>query len=669
MVKMEPLQKLFEPIKIGEVEIKNRIVMSPMALGFCEDDGTVNDRFVEFYAQRARGGAGLIVVVSCYNDFGNKMPRSPALEDEKFLPGLKRLTDAVHGHGAKVFAQLMHQGASAMSFMYGIQPVSASAVRSGLTGEMPRELTKDEIKLTIDNLAEGAAMVQKAGFDGVEVIGTGGYLINQFISPLTNKRTDEYGGDFEGRIRFPTELVQTIRERVGQNFAISYRTCGDSFMPGGNRQEDIQQVVQAMEKAGADVINQAVGWHQAPMPMITMNVPRGTFVYLAQGIKEKVDIPVIACHRINDPILADKVLFDHRADLIGFGRPFLIDPEFPNKAADGRLGEIRYCTACNACFDQIFSGQPVTCAFNPSVGREKEFEIVPAEKPKKVVVVGGGIGGMEAARVLTMRGHDVTLYEKSNRLGGALNLAAIPPGREEFVTAVNYLSNEMERLDVTVKMETEADRDVIGEQKPDAVVLATGATPIWPKIPGIDQKHVVHAHDVLEGNAEVEGKVVIIGGGATGTETALFIAKKKAMSPEVAIYLASKKGIDPETALQFTRTGSDVTVLEMVNRIGQDIGRTTRWTIIGDLREYGVKMVTLATATKITDEGVVYEHEGQEKLEPADTVVIAAGVESSKGLAEALEGTFAELHNVGDCVDPRHAMDAIHEAARIARQI
>lgn len=666
---MERLQKLFEPIKIGDVEIKNRIVMSPMGLGFCEEDGTVNDRFVEFYTQRARGGAGLIIVVTCYNDFGNKLPWSPALEDEKFLPGLKRLTDAMHEHGAKVFAQLMHQGASSSSFMFGTQPVSASAVRSGLTGEMPRELTKDEIKLTIEHLAEGTAMVQKAGFDGVEVIGTGGYLINQFISPLTNKRTDEYGGDFEGRIMFPTELVQTIRERVGSDFPISYRTCGDSFMPGGNRQEDIQQVVQAMEKAGVGVINQAVGWHQAPMPMITMNVPRGTFVYLAQGIKEKVHIPVIACHRINDPILAEKILFHHRADLIGFGRPFLIDPEFPNKAAEGRFEEIRYCTACNTCFDQIFSGQPVTCAFNPAVGREKEFEIIPAEKPKKVVVVGGGIGGMEAARVLTMRGHDVVLYEKSDRLGGALNLAAIPPGREEFVTAVNYLSNEMERLDVKIEMKTEADRDVISEQKPDAVVLATGATPIWPKIPGIDQKNVVHAHDVLEDKAEVKGKVVIIGGGATGAETALFIAKQKAMSPEVAVYLASKKGINPETALQFTRTGTDVTVLEMINRIGHDIGRTTRWTIIGELREYGVKMVTLATATKITEEGVIYEHEGQEKLAPADTVVIAAGVEPRKGLAEAIERDVAEVHNLGDCVDPRHAMDAIHEAARIARQI
>ena len=666
---MEHLKKLFKPIKIGGVEIKNRIVMSPMALGFCEGDGTINDRFVEFYTQRARGGAGLIVVVTCYNDFGNKMSSIPALEDEKFLSGLQRLTDAVHEYGAKLFAQLMHQGASASSFRFGIQPVSASAVRSGLTGEMPRELTKDEIKLTIEHLTEGAAMAQKAGFDGVEVIGTGGYLINQFISPLTNERTDEYGGGFEGRVRFPTELVQAIKERVGKNFPVSYRTCGDSFMPGGNRQEDIQQVVQAMEKAGADVINQAVGWHQAPMPMITMNVPRGTFVYLAQGIKEKVGIPVIACHRINDPILAEGILADHRSDLIGFGRPFLIDPEFPNKAADGRFDEIRYCTACNTCFDQIFSGQPVTCAFNPSVGREKDFEIIPAGKPKKVIVVGGGIGGMEAARVLAMRGHDVTLYEMSNRLGGALNLAAIPPGREEFVTAVNYLSHEMERLDVSVELETKADSEMLTREKPETVVLATGAAPIWPKIPGLNQNKVVHAHDVLEDKAEVTGKVVIIGGGATGAEIALFIARKKAISPEVAIFLASKKGIDPETALRLTRTGNDVTVLEMTDRIGQDIGRTTRWTIIGELREYGVKMEKLATAMKITEEGVLYECEGQEKLAPADTVVIATGVESRTGLAEDLKGVVSEVHKIGDCIEPRHAMDAIHEAARIARQI
>ena len=663
------MQKLFEPIQIKDVKIRNRIVMSPMALGFCEPDGSITDRFVDFYVARARGGAGLIDVVTCYNDFSARMPRTPAVQDETFLPGLSRLTEAIHAEGAMVFAQLMNQGASTSSAALGAQPVSASAVPSGLTRETPRELTIPEIEEIITHLADGAAMVKRAGFDGVEVISTGGYLINQFISPLTNKRTDRYGGEFEGRVRFPVELVQAIRERVGPGFPISFRTCGDSFMPGGNRQKEIQAVAKAVAEAGADLINQAVGWHQAPMPMITMNVPRGAFVYLAQGIKEVVDVPVIACHRINDPELAEKVLFEHRADLIGFARPFLRDPDFPRKAEEGRFKEIAYCTACNTCFDQLFSGRSVTCAFNPAVGREKDFEIHPAETPKKVVVVGGGIGGMEAARILAMRGHDVTLYEKTNRLGGALNLAAIPPGRHELATQVQFLSNEMERLNVEVVMETEADADLVAQGKPDAVVLALGATPIRPDIPGIDRENVVHAHDVLEGEVDVRRRVVVIGGGATGVETALFVAKSKAMSPEVAIFLASKGGVDVAEALEKTHTGADITVLEMLGRIGADIGRTTRWTIIGELREHGIDALANAKAVRITDEGVVYEQEGKEVVAPADTVIIAAGVEPRNGLAEQLQGQVPEVHSLGDCVDPRHAMDAIHEAARIAMEI
>jgi 2,4-dienoyl-CoA reductase (NADPH2) len=666
---MKQLQKLFEPIRIGDVEVKNRIVMSPMALGFCEDDGTITDRFVDFYAARAQGGAGLIIVVTCYYDFGMKLPRTPGLQDERFLPGLQRLTDSIHEHGAKVFAQLMHMGASLPSATLGDQPVSASEVRSGLTGETPRALTIPEIQETIEHLAAGAEIAKRAGFDGVEVISTGGYLINQFISPLTNQRTDEYGGDFEGRLRFPRELVQAIRARVGPGFPISYRTCGDSFMPGGNRQQEIQAVAQAMVEAGVDLINQAVGWHQAPMPMITMNVPRGAFVYLAQGLKGVVNVPVVACHRINDPVLAEQIVFEHRSDLVGFARPFLIDPDFPRKAEEGRFDEIAYCTACNTCFDQIFSGRAVTCAFNPAVGREKELEILPAPKPKKVVIVGGGIGGMEAARILTMRGHDVTLYEKSDRLGGALNLAAIPPGRQEFATLVRFLTNEMKRLHVNVELETEADAGFVVRQEPDAVVLALGATPIRPDILGIDGDNVVYAHDVLEGKADVRPRVVVIGGGATGAETALFVAKTKAMPPEVAVFLASKGGVDAPTALELTHTGAEVTILEMMGRIGLDIGRTTRWTIIGELREHGVNMISSAKAVKITDEGVVYEHEGKETLAPADTVVIAAGVQPRRGLLEELKGVVPEVYNLGDCVDPRHAMDAIHEAARFAREI
>jgi len=666
---MEKLKKLFEPIRIADVQIKNRIVMSPMGLGFCGDDCKVNDRFLDFYVERAKGGVGLIDVVTCYNDFGMKLRRSPGLEKDEFLPGLKKLTDSLHEHGAKVFAQLMHMGASLPSAALEAQSVSASAVRSGLTGEMPRELTIPEIHQTIENLAEGARRAKEVGFDGVELIGTGGYLINQFLCALTNIRTDEYGGGVEGRLRFPTELIRRVREVVGPGYPISYRTCGDSFMPGGDRQEEILVVVKAMEKAGADVINVAVGWHQAPMPFITMGVPRGAYVYLAQGIRQVVKVPVIACHRINDPFLADRIVFEHRADMVGFARPLLTDPAMPKKAQEGRFKEINPCVACNVCFDQIFSGKPVICAFNPAVGREREFTVVPAPKPKKVVVVGGGPGGMTAARFLRMRGHDVTLYEKSDRLGGQLNLATIPPEREEFANAVRFMSNEMERLGVKLEMGKEADADLVAGQKPDVIVVAAGADPIHPDIPGIDGKNVVLANDVLLGKVEVGDRVVVIGGGATGVETALFIVKEGCIPPEVAVFLAKKGGMDPAAAMKLTHTGKKVTVLEMLDKLGRDIGRTTRWTIIQALREHNVETLVGASAVRITEEGVVCAEGKQERLIPADTVVVAVGTRPASGLAESLRAAAPEVVAIGDCVKPRHAQDAIHEAAAAAIKI
>lgn len=670
---MKRLWKLFQPIRIGDVEVKNRIVMSPLGVPFCEEGGTVSDRLIDFYLERAKGGVGLIYVVCCYNDFGFSLPRSVALEDDRFLPGTRRLTDALHTHGAKVFAQLMHTGSSTSSSRLGHQAVSASAVRSGLTGEVPRELTIPEIKETIEHLAEGAWRAKEGGFDGVEVIYQGGYLIAQFLSTLTNKRTDEYGGSLENRMRFPTELIRRIRERVGPGFPISYRTSGDSFMQGGDRQEEIKVYVQAMEKAGADLINVAAGWHQCRLPLITMCVPRGAFVYLARGIKEVVSVPVISCHRINDPIMAEQILLEGSADMIGMGRALLADPELPKKAAEGRFNEICPCIACNqGCFDMNPSAQraqELTCLLNPSVGREKEFQLTPAERPKNVVVVGGGPGGMEAARVLALRGHRVTLFEKSDKLGGQLNLAAIPPEREEFIHAVNYLSNEMQRLGVKVELGKGADAALVNGERPDAVVIATGATPIRPDIPGIDRENVAYACDVLEGKVDVGEKVVVIGGGAVGCETALFLAKKGTITPDVAVFLASRGVMDAESAVRLTHTGKKVTILEMLDKIGVDIGRTTRWTIIQSLRLHNVEMIPGATVQRITESGVIYTKDGEEKLSPADTIVIAVGTRSESGLFEALQGLVPEVYRVGDCIEPRTASEAVEEAARVGREI
>ncbi len=352
------------------------------------------------------------------------------------------------------------------------------------------------------------------------------------------------------------------------------------------------------------------------------------------------------------------------------GRPFLTDPEWPRKAAEGRYDEIRQCTACDQrCLDAVFSLKEITCTFNPAAGREREYALIPAKKPKKVLVIGGGPAGMEAARTLAQRGHRVTLFEKSHKLGGQLNLAAVPPGRGEFATAVDYLSRELYRVGVKVELGQEADVKTVKKHKPDAVVVATGATPLRPGIPGIDGSNVVGAWDVLEQKTALGKRVVVIGGGAVGMETALFIARQGPMSAESAVFLALGEGLDAETAVQMVRSGPQVTILEMLDRIGQDMGPTTRSSIRFALRLHDVKVITRATARRITEAGVVYEREGKEEMAEADAVVIAMGSKSESGLFEALQGAVPEVYPIGDCVKARTACEAIEEAALIGRKI
>ena len=660
---------LFQRGWIGKMELRNRIIMAAMTLGYTRD-GFINEKIKNFYVERAKGGVGLIIVGGCYVDrlrvFG---PDFIGIDSDEFIPKLKELTSAVHQYGAKIAAQLHHGGRFAPSKLMGVQPVSVSNIPSRLTKEIPQALTTPEIHQTIEKYSQAARRGKDAGFDAVEI--SGGYLIGDFLSAFTNNRTDQYGGDIKGRMRFLLGIIESVRGKVGKDFPIIVRFSANQLVKGGNTPREARVIAKALEIAGVDALNvRVMGTHDSKVPEIVMSVPRGAWVYFAQRIKEVVNIPIITSHRINEPLLAEKILEDGKADFIYMGRPLLADPELPNKAAEGRLEDIRTCIACNqGCLDSIFRAQPVTCLVNAQTGREKELEIKPAAKVKKIMIVGGGPAGMEAARVSALRGHGVTLYEKDDRLGGQVNLAAIPPGREEFRNVVRYLSKQLEKLGVKVNLGEKVTSATVERERPDAVVVAAGAIPIIPDVPGIDGENVATANDVLLSKADIGKKVVVVGGGAVGCETALFLAKKGAIDAQTALFFATHGVFSYRQAVSLTRKDRDITVVEMLEKAGRDIGPTTRWTILESLRQHKVKIITGVKLEEITDKGMFIKKDEQRQFLRADTVVIAVGSRANTQPYEELKGKVAELYMIGDCKEPRKALEAIHEGFAVGNQI
>jgi len=636
--------KLFEPIKIGTMELKNRIVMPPMGTNFSTEDGYATKRLINYHVERAKGGVGLIIVEGAYVEpRGKGSIRQLAVDHDNKIPRLKELATAIQANGAKATLQLFHGGRQSHSSIIGTQPVSASEVFCRLTRETPRALTVEEIQDVIEAFAEGTRRTKAAGFDAVEIHGAHGYLINQFLSPLTNKRTDKYGGDVKGRTRFLLEILELTRDKVGSDYPILCRINGDDYIEGGLALEEAKRIAQMLEAAGVDALHISGGIYDSPVPVTTgpMALPRGHMVHLAARIKKVVNVPVIAVGRINDPELAEKILQEGKADLVSMGRALLADPELAKKAAAGALDDIRRCTACDECIARLFFNENIACSVNAALGREDKYRIRKAEVPKRVFIVGGGPAGMEAARVSALRGHEVVLYEKSDRLGGQLNLAVVPPHKEEMKSVAPYLENQIRKLGVKVVLGEEVTPLLVEKIKPDVVFIATGSIPTIPEILGVKGDHVVTAHDVLTGKASVKERVVVVGGGMVGAETAEFLAEK----------------------------GKKMTILEMLRRIGMDMVPMAILMLYKRLKKLGVDMITNAKVEEITEDGVVYEKDGEKQTVEADSVVLAAGSKPNISLMKALEDKVAEIYAIGNAKEPGNVLAAIHEGSRLAREI
>ncbi len=665
--------KLFEPLKIKNVEIRNRIVLPAMALNYTPD-GFIKDQFSNFYVERAKGGTGLIIIGGCKIDDVGAGPGFIAVDDDKYLPGMTTFAKKIHDEGAKVIAQLYQAGA------YAISPkaVSSSAVRSNLTKMVPKELSIEGIKEVQESHATAAERVKKAGFDGVEILGSAGYLINQFLSPKINLRTDEYGGSLENRLRYPLELIKLVKERVGNDILVGMRIAGDDFVPKSNTYKESAIFAKHYEEAGVDYINVTGGWHETRTPQIPMMVPPGAYVYLAENVKNQVSVPVFSSNRINDPIIAEHILRDGMADAICFARALIADPYLPRKTQENKLWDIRKCVACNqGCFDHIFTGRSVECMRNYVASREGTFDLEKkTENPLKVLIIGSGPGGLEAARVAKILGHDVTIIEKKDEIGGQINVSYVPPGRRDIKDIVDYYKLQIKHNNIDLHLSVEATPELINNHKPDAVIFATGVKYEVPNIPGIDGSlgsNICLAEEALSENYPVGKNVVVVGGSATGMETAIWASELGALNSEVARFI-SLYDLMPRDEIyeKWLKGNRNVTIIEMLPRLGTNVGRTTRGFLIGHMIKMGIKMIKSANITKFEGKTIEFEHaEGNQSLNDIDTFILATGVRANNDLHNKVKESNPsfKIYKIGDCKKPRTMLEAIHEGFKTAYKL
>lgn len=609
--------------------------MPAMDTGYAREGGYVTERLIRYYERRAEGGVGLIVVEICGVDpSGVAHPYQLRIDDDKYIEGLRQLTHRLHAHGVPVMLQLHHAGRQMSSRVSGTQPVAPSAIPCPLIREVPRALETDEVDELVRQFARAAVRAKAAGFDGVQIHGAHGYLVHQFLSPLSNKRNDKYGGDSERRMRFPLEIVRQIRAAVGSDFVIGYKISAEDRLEGGLKLDETTAFAQRLQDAGVDVLEVSAGTYAQMHHMIPpMMLPQGYLVPLAAHMKRHLRIPVVAVARINDPELAEQILVNGDADLVAVGRGLLADPDLPRKAQEGRFLDVRRCVACNECIARAFALEDLVCLINPELGREGEVDLGPAAVPKTVLVVGAGPSGIQAALTASQRGHKVILCDRNPWVGGKLPIVQAPPGKHEYVNYTRYLIHQLKQSTVEVRLNTVVTVEYVESLKPDEVIVATGARPEIPDIPGVQGPNVFTAEDLLA--EDRAGKhVVIVGASGTGCETAEYLVKH----------------------------GHQVTIVARSKKAARSIEPITRRVLLEELRQLGVEFrFGLQTRAIYPDRVECVNEQGQVVSIPCDTVVIARGYKPDNRLAEALEARGFSVRRIGDVVAPRKIIDAVTE--------
>jgi len=656
--------KLFEPIKINSVTSRNRVVYPALALMYSMDN-SINQRYINYFQEKARGGAGIVTVgpvLFCKTGTG---VIAPSIEFDESIPEFKKVVNAIKDEGALAWIQLYHAGAySYRSLMGGEQSIAPSAVYSNYAKDTPREMTIEDIHRVQEMFIRGAERAKVSGFDGVELLGSAGYLITQFLSPLKNMRSDEYGGSFENRTRFVRELIEKMRLRLGADYPITIRMAGNDFVTGSNTDIDMPAIAKIYEEAGIDAINVTGGWHESRVPQLAMELPRGGFAFLAKNIKDAVSIPVIASNRITEPHLAEQIIRDGMADMVSLGRVLIADPYWPKKALELREDEIRPCVACaQGCSDEFFSGRPVMCISNPEAGFEQERIIPMAEKPKKVMVIGAGPGGLEAAYRAAKAGHKVTLFEKKDEIGGQLRIAGTPPNKQELWELIRYYETMLIKYNVDLRTGIEVTPDLIRNENPDFIIAAEGAEPLIPPIDGIESPEVITAWNLLENDIPIGRDVAVIGGGAVGLETAEFIADKGTIDAETLYFLFKNDAMSVERLKEMVHRGSkNVTVFEMRNKIAMDMGKSNRWILLGNISRMNITVITDARVISLSGGLVQYEKDGKTQSTQFDNVINAAGSKSVQKISSHLKEMGIPYTVIGDGVRPGRIDNAVHQA-------